>query len=156
MANHAQTIPYQRQYTRNDFAALRAWVQRVPPGKIAQLYFTEDDHGNEPHGAWVESYLQRMKADLVSLALEHGSSVLADHLKRSARQHGSARLASESLRMVEQAAALAAAAPRAEHRLGMWLRPLVARHLQAMGLVTLGDLVAFCNRRGGSWRRARA
>lgn len=154
MANQAQTIPYQRQYTRNDFAALRAWVQRVPPGKIAQLYFSEDEHGNTPDGAWVESYLQRMKADLISLALEHGSPVLAEHLRRSAKQHGSARLASDSLRMVEQAAALAAAAPRAEHRLGVWLRPLVARHLQAMGLVTLGDLVAFCNRRGGSWWRA--
>ncbi|MGF6978111.1 integrase [Paraburkholderia sp. JPY465] len=154
MANHQQTVSRQRAYTRNDFAALRAFVQRVPAATIARLYFSEDEDGNEPTPGWVESYLRRMQADLVDLAIEHGSSVLADHLKSSARAHGSARLTAVTLRMVEQAATLAVARPSAGHGVGMWFRPLVSEHLKRQGILTLGDLVDFCNRRGGSWWRA--
>jgi hypothetical protein len=51
----------------------------------------------------------------VQLALLHGSPVLADHLKASIRQHGSAKLTAVTLRMVEQASTLAAAVPAAGH-----------------------------------------
>ncbi|MBB5510643.1 site-specific integrase [Paraburkholderia atlantica] len=153
MANHQQTVSRQRAYTRNDFAALRAFVQRVPAATIARVYFSEDEDGNEPTPGWVESYLRRMQADLVDLAIEHGSSVLADHLKSSARAHGSARLTAVTLKMVEQAATLAVARPCAEHGVGMWFRPLVSEHLKRQGILTLGDLVDFCNRRGGRWWR---
>ncbi|WP_309491422.1 phage integrase family protein [Trinickia mobilis] len=95
-----------------------------------------------------------MQADLVALAIEHGSAVLADHLKASARQHGSARLTAVILKMVEQAAQLAAAKPAVGHGVGMWFRPIIARHLKAVGIGTLADLIDFCNRRGGSWWRA--
>jgi integrase len=94
-----------------------------------------------------------MQADLVDLAIEHGSPVLADHLKASARAHGSARLTSVSLKMVEQAVALAVAQPAATHPVGMWFRPLVTLRLKGEGIRTLGDLIGFCNRRGGSWWR---
>jgi len=36
----------------------------------------------------------------------------------------------------------------------MWFRPLVARRLKSEGVATLGELIDFCNRRGGSWWRA--
>src|SRR5579863_7044087 len=39
-------------------------------------------------------------------------------------------------------------------RASAWLRPRVARRLNGEGLTTLGELVAFCNRRGGSWWRS--
>lgn len=51
----------------------------------------------------MERYLRTMRDDLVQLALRHGSPVLADHLKASIRQHGSAKLTAMTLRMVEQA-----------------------------------------------------
>ncbi|WP_205182556.1 site-specific integrase [Burkholderia sp. LMG 13014] len=154
MANKPQTIAHQRSYTRTDFTALRAFVQRVPATAIARLYFTEDENGDEPTPGWVESYLRRMQADLVALAIEHGSPVLADHLKASTRQHGSARLTAISLKMVEQAATLAAASPAPAHSIGMWFRPIVAANLKRVEIHTLGELLAFCNRRGGSWWRA--
>ena len=154
MANRPQSITQHRTYTRNEFAALRAFVQRIPGATIARLYFTEDEDGNEPTPGWVESYLRRMKSDLVELAIAHGSTVLADHLKESAKAHGDARLTSGTLKMVEQAAALAVAKPNASHAVGMWFRPLVARRLGNEGIRTLGELVDFCNRRGGSWWRA--
>ncbi|NPT58713.1 phage integrase family protein [Paraburkholderia elongata] len=36
----------------------------------------------------------------------------------------------------------------------MWFRPLVLTRLKAEGISTLGELVAFYNRRGGSWWRS--
>ncbi|WP_309789562.1 site-specific integrase [Caballeronia sp. LZ019] len=53
-----------------------------------------------------------------------------------------------------EAAQLAALPPRADHPIGAWLRPRVARRLKGEGIQTLGELVAFCNRRGGSWWRS--
>jgi integrase len=152
MANLPQAITRVRGYTRVDFTALRAFVQRVPAAAIARLYFRPDENGEEPSPAWVEQYLRRMQAELVELAIEHGSSVLADHLRASTRKHGSARLTAVTLKMVEQAAELAIAAP-ADHSVGMWFRPMVSQRLRSVGIATLGDLIAYCNRRGGSWWR---
>jgi hypothetical protein len=78
-------------------------------------------------------YLRTMRDELVQLALLHGSSVLADHLKASIRQHGSAKLTAVTLRMVEQAAQLAVATPALAHGVGQWFRPLIARQLVAIG-----------------------
>ncbi|MFM0051558.1 phage integrase family protein [Caballeronia grimmiae] len=155
MANTPQTVTKSRAvYTRNHFAALRAFVQRVPASTITRLYFSEDGDGNEATPGWVESFLRRMQAELVELALEYGSSVLADHLKSSAKAHGSARLTAVTLKMVEQAAIMAVARPEPSHGVGMWFRPLVAQRLKDAGIQTLAELVDFCNRRGGSWWRA--
>ncbi|MGY6126721.1 phage integrase family protein (plasmid) [Paraburkholderia strydomiana] len=33
----------------------------------------------------------------------------------------------------------------------MWFRPLVAKRLKEEGIASDGDLVDFCNARGGSW-----
>ncbi|MCQ0034609.1 hypothetical protein [Burkholderia glumae] len=81
MANRPQAIAHQRTYTRNDFTALRAFVQRVPPATIGRLYFGEDEDGHTPSPAAIELRLRDMQADLVDLALENGSSMLAEHLK---------------------------------------------------------------------------
>ncbi|ONC30060.1 integrase [Burkholderia pseudomallei] len=153
MANVTQVITRGRGYTRVDFTALRAFVQRVPATAIARLYFPPDENGDDLSPAWVEQYLRRMQAELVELAIEHGSSVLADHLRASTRKHGSARLTAVTLKMVEQAAELAVAAPAPGHAVGMWFRPMVSQRLRAAGIATLGELVAYCNRRGGSWWR---
>ncbi len=156
MANQPQqlTLPPPRTYTRTDFTALRAFVQRLPAATIARLYY-DPDHA--PHAATADSmerYLRTMRDDLVQLALLHGSSVLADHLKASIRQHGSAKLTAMTLRMVEQASTLAAAVPLATHAVQLWLRPLIAQRLAGEGIGTLGALIDYCNARGGSWWRS--
>ena len=92
MANHIQTISRAQTYTRNDFTALRAFVQRVAAATIARLYFSEDETGELTTAAGVERHLRAMQADLVKLAIQHGSPVLAEHLKASTRKHGSARV----------------------------------------------------------------
>lgn len=147
------TLPPPRTYTRSDFAALRAWVQRVPLPTIATRYYDPDTTPYEDDSAALERHLKTMRDDLVHLALLNGSSALAEHLKTSIRQHGSARLTAVSLKMVEAAAKLATAAPVPTHAVGLWFRPPIARRLAGEGIATLGELIAFCNRRGGRWWR---
>ena len=156
MANQPQqlTLPPPRTYTRTDFTALRAFVQRLPAATIARLYY---DPERSPHAASadaMERFLGTMRDDLVHLALLHGSSVLADHLKASIKQHGSAKLTAMTLRMVEQASTLAAAVPLAAHPVHLWFRPLIAQRLNGEGIGTLGALIDYCNARGGSWWRS--
>jgi integrase len=156
MANQPQqlTLPPPRTYTRTDFTALRAFVQRVSASTIARLYY---DPERSPHAVSAEAterYLTTMRDDLVHLALLHGSSALADHLKASIRQHGSAKLTAVTLRMVEQASTLAAAVPLTTHPVHLWFRPLIAQRLSGEGIGTLGALIDYCNARGGSWWRS--
>jgi integrase len=158
MANRPQTlsVPPPATYTRTDFAALRAFVQRIEPAVIARRYYDVDDPEQAPHAATPEAmdrYLRTMRDALVRLAILNGSPVLAEHLKNSIRQHGSAKLTAVTLRMVEQAAQLAQAAPEPAHGVGLWFRPLIARRLVGEGIATLGALVDYCHTHGGSWWR---
>jgi hypothetical protein len=156
MANQAQqlTLPTPRTYTRTDFTALRAFVQRIDVATIARQYFNPDLtlHARTPDT--LDRYLRTMLDDLVQLALRNGSAALASHLKASIKQHGSAKLTAVTLRMVEQASTLAAAAPSPDHQVGLWFRPLVTKRLIGEGINTLGQLVDFCNSHGGSWWRS--
>src|SRR5471030_3317929 len=159
VANQAQqlTLPTPRTYTRTDFAALRAFVQHIAPSVIAHRYYDPDDREVSPQAVTadaMERFLRTMLDDLVQLALRNGSAALATHLKASIKQHGSAKLTAVTLRMVEQASTLAAAAPSLEHHVGLWFRPLVAKRLSGEGIHTLGQLVEFCNSHGGSWWRS--
>ncbi|MGZ2749962.1 phage integrase family protein [Burkholderia stagnalis] len=153
MANRPQqlTLPPLRTYSRTEFTALRARVKGLPIATIARLYFDADV--TEP--LEVERLLRTMRDDLVTRALQEGSSVLVAHLQAAIVKHGEPRLTPVSLQLIEQVAgAWAAAAPAAEHPVGRWFRPLVAARMAGEGIRTLGELVAFVNRRGGQWWRS--
>jgi integrase len=143
-----------RQYARRDFSALRAYVQRIGPAAIARTWYSVDDDPYAATPGAMERYLLDMLDALAGLAAEHGSLALAAEL-RSAANAPEGNLAVElSPTVIEQAAQLAATQPAARHPVGMWFRPMVGRYLKQQGIATLGDLVDFCNRRGGSWWRA--
>ncbi|OTP76244.1 phage integrase family protein [Caballeronia sordidicola] len=129
-------------------------MQRIDAATIARRYFDPDltPHARTPDT--LDRYLRAMLDDLVQLALRNGSAALASHLKASIKQHGSAKLTAVTLRMVEQASSLAAAAPSPDHQVGLWFRPLVTKRLIGEGIDTLGRLVNFCNSHGGSWWRS--
>lgn len=156
MANRPQAVavPPPATYTRTDFAALRARIQGIPAATIARRFYDVEDSAVPAEADAVERHLMTMRDELVRLALLNGSASLADHLRASMRQHGEAKLTALTLRMVEDAAKLAAAAPAADHALALWLRPLVAQRLTGEGIATLGALIAYCNRHGGSWWRS--
>lgn len=103
----------------------------------------------------LDALLRTMRDDLIALALREGSSVLKQYLQESIRKYGEPRLTSVSLHMIEQAAgAWAAAKPAGKHEIGRWFRSLVAERLAGEGIRTLAELIAYCNRRGGSWWRS--
>jgi hypothetical protein len=98
----------------------------VPPATIARLYFDPE----APHAASsaaTERYRCSVCDDLVQPARLHGSTVVADHLKKSIRQHGCTKLTAVSLRMVERASKT----PLADHPVDLWFRPLIAQRQQA-------------------------
>ncbi|SAL49335.1 integrase [Caballeronia concitans] len=149
-----ESLALERRYTTKEFTALRAYVQRIAPAVIARTYYDPDEDAHAATPGAMERHLNSMLDALVALALAHGSTVLADHLRASMRQHGRPLLTAVTFRMVTEAAQLAALPPQADHPISAWLRPRVARRLKGEGIRTLGDLVAFCNRRGGSWWRS--
>ncbi|WP_186156527.1 site-specific integrase [Burkholderia gladioli] len=148
------TLPLSRTYSRTEFTALRARVKGVPTATIARLYFDPDTtpYLDAPHT--LDALLRTMRNDLVALALQEGSSVLKQYLQEAIRKYGEPRLTPVSLHMIEQAAgAWAVAKPAGPHEIGRWFRPMIAERLAGEGIRTLGELVAFCNTRGGSWWR---
>lgn len=153
MANQPQQLelPAPRTYSRTEFTALRARVKGLSIATIARAYF--DAETTEPLD--VERLLRTMRDDLVALALREGSSVLVSHLQASIAKHGEVRLTPVTLQLIEEAAGRwAAAQPAAEHAIARWFRALIAERLAGEGIRTLGELVAFINRRGGSWWRS--
>jgi hypothetical protein len=150
----AEKLTVERGYTTKDFTALRAYVQRIPPAVIARTYYDPDDDVHAATPGAMKRHLTKMLDTLVALALAHGSSALADHLRASIGQHGRPLLTAVTFRMVTEAPQLAAAPPRPDHPISAWLRPRIARRLKGEGIQTLGELVAFCNRRGASWWRS--
>jgi hypothetical protein len=141
-------------YTAKDLAAVRAYVQRVVPAIIARTYYDPDEDSFAATPSAMERHLRTMLDGLVKVAIEQGSPALAEHLRASLRKHGEPKLTAVTFRMVTEAAALAAASPVASHSIGRWFRPRVASRLKGEGIATLGELIAFCNRRGGSWWRS--
>jgi integrase len=148
----ALTLTY--GYTAKDLAAVRAYVQRVAPAIIARTYYDGDEDSFAATPSAMERHLRTMLDDLVKVAIEHGSPALAEHLRSSIKKHGAPKLTTVTFRMVTEAAALAAASPSASHAIGRWFRPRIASRLKGEGIATVGELIAFCNRRGGSWWRS--
>lgn len=85
MANCSQPLILPpRSYTRTDFAALRAFVQRVPSATIARLYYDSERASHAASPDALQRHLRTMRDDLAHLAQLHGSPVRAEHLKASA------------------------------------------------------------------------
>ena len=153
MANQSQQLelPAPRTYSRTEFTALRARVKGLSIATIARAYF--DAETIEPLD--VERLLRTMRDDLVALALREGSSVLVSHLQASIAKHGEARLTPVTLQLIEEAAGQwATARPAMDHPLARWFRPLIAERLAGEGIRTIGELITFIERRGGSWWRS--
>ena len=107
-------LTLERSFTTKDFTALRAYVQRIPPAVIARTYYDPDEDAHAATPGAMERHLARMLDTLVQLAIAHGSTVLADHLRASIRQHGQPKCARSSFRRPR--ASPRAAQARSAHR----------------------------------------
>ncbi|WP_250475077.1 hypothetical protein [Caballeronia sp. GAFFF1] len=115
-----ESLHLERRYTSKDFTALRAFVQRIPPAVIARTYYDPDEDSHAATPGAMERHLTTMLDALVTLALAHGSTALADHLRASMRQHWRPLFTAVTFRMVTEAAQLAALPPHADHVISAW------------------------------------
>jgi site-specific recombinase XerD len=136
------------EYTRADYTALRAWVQRVPLHKIEQLYYSED----APQlVAGLERHLTKMRRDLIERAI--GSNPLLAEKLAKARSGGTITLA--ALDLLISISESTPARPHPNDPVSKWLRPKLAKAIKhAPAVVTLADLKQHIDRRGPSWWRS--
>lgn len=133
-------------YTRVDFTALRAWVQRVPINTIAERYYNREAP-QVTQG--LEQFLSAMRDDLIERA-SAANPLMASTL-RAARQGGT--VTTTALRIIFEASNAKPGEPNADDPLAQWFRPRIAKGLLAEGMVTVSDVVNRINRYGYNWWR---
>lgn len=151
MAQNTVVAPEEPHYTRADFTALRASLNKLDIGFIANNYYTEDDL--EELGCESPADLQDRLDDMRDHLINRASAAnphIADAL-RNARK--SARWSKVALDFLFQAAEFQSSQPQPTDSITAWLKPRVAKHLQAEGVRTLADLVRLIELRGPSWWR---
>lgn len=147
MAQHTDIVLEEIAYTRVDFAAMRAYAQRIPIEVIASSYYSDDSPQLE---MGLERFLITMRNDLIERAVENNPH-FAEILK-GARQGGT--LTVKALDILVKAAEAPVAIPQLTDSISMWFRPKTAVALRSEGFKTLADLVNIINRRGQGWYRS--
>lgn len=134
-------------YNRTDYTALRAYVQKLPIQRIADLYYHEDSPQVEQG---LERFLIRMRDELVDRAIGHNPA-LADILQH-ARRGGV--ITTKALSILVQAADMPKPEPAPDDAVGRWFRPRLTAALRGEDVRTLGELVSMIQVRGPAWWRA--
>lgn len=147
MTQHTDIVLPESSYTRADYAAMRAYVQRIPIHFIADRYYMED---SPQVRIGLERFLIGMRDDLVERAIEHNPH-FADILK-NARQGGT--LTVKALDILIKAADAPKSIPHLNDPISKWFRPKTVMALRSENIATTADLVKLINRRGASWWRS--
>lgn len=135
-----------KTYTRADYTALRAYILKIPVGKIAELYYS----ANCPQvTGGLESFLIEMRTELIDRAI-HANPLAAEALRR-ARDGGI--MTDKALRVVLQLSEAKVSSPKPDDILPIWFRPRVAAALSYTATRTLGELIIHINRHGPGWWR---
>jgi integrase len=137
------------RYTRTDFTALRAYLNRLPVSQISDLYYPEDELvalgcTTTPQLA---ARLETLLENLVRRATEHNPH-LADLLKNARRSRTwSPKLVS----FLGQAADQDMGRPYRHDAVSAWFKSRMTAALHAEQVRTLGDLMALIEVRGSGW-----
>jgi site-specific recombinase XerD len=146
--NNTVAIPVLR-YTRADFTALRASLNRLPIARIAELYYSEDDLLTLAcnTGEALRQRLDDLRDTLVQRSADSNPH-LAETL-RAARQVG--RWSARLIDFLVHAADADMTTPQQHDAVSMWFKPRVAVLLKAEGARTLAELMALIETRGIGW-----
>lgn len=136
-----------KTYTRADFTALRAWLQRIPLEVIARQYY-DDDAPQVAQG--LERFLVAMREDLIDRAIVANPQLAAG--LANARKSG--HISPGILDILVKAADMKPRPPRLDDAIGQHMRPKVASAFKAEGQKTLQDVVSLIRARGPSWWRS--
>ncbi len=133
--------------TRAQFAAVRGWLQGLPPAAVAERWLSSDPDTEWSDAAALQA-LRGIRTELAQVALRHGHEALARTLANGSRSASSELQA--QLRELER---LGSPAPRPGHAVQLWFAAPLARRLADAGVTTLGELLALANDRGRAWWR---
>lgn len=151
MSQHAKAINEVPQYTRVDFTAMRAYLNRIETAQILRLYYNEDDL--EDRGiegtTGLRSYLELMRDDLISRLTDSNPHVAAS-LQR-ARQN--AIWSKAAIDYLVGAADATMTSPRPKDPVTLWFLPMAAQRLKMDDIHTLEQLMNAIRARGRGWYR---
>ncbi len=149
MAQNNHILHPMERYTRADYTALRAYMNKIPAATILNLYYTEDDQREFrlETSAHLLERLHKMRDMLINRAVDvnpHLASTL-QHARDTALWSRSA------INILVNAADAEMFAPRASDALSFWFRPRVASRLNGEDCRTVIDLANLINMRGTGW-----
>lgn len=151
MAQHSFVDKAVRRYTRADYTALRFRLNRVDLEFIRNNVLMDDDlaerglETNADLGAWLDDMRDHLIAR-ASVANPHIASALADARKFN-------NWSKSALDFLVHGPERESGGPTLSDAVSVWFRPVIARHLKAEGLVTMGNLKAYIECRGHTWYR---
>ena len=149
MAQHNEIETPIVRYTRADFTALRAYLNRIALERILDLYYAEDDQ--ERLGLHGTSDL-RLRLDLMRDQLVIRACDANPHLAEALRDaRRSDRYSKTAIAYLIQAADTDDLTPRHADPLSMWFQSRIAGRLKAEGAETIEGLIALINGRGPGW-----
>ena len=146
MAQHTDVEFTQVTYTRTDFTALRAWLQKVPLERISELFYSEDS-------PQLTSGLERFMCDMRDRLIDR--AVVANPQLASGLAHArkSGRISPGVLDVLVKAADLKPTPPNAYDPLGQHFRPKTCAALKTQQVARLGELTELILVRGPGWWR---
>lgn len=141
----------QHKYTRADFTALRAWLNRLPISQISSLYYCEDDLEDMgcATSAGLQNRLESMRDYLLKRAIDQNPHV-AEGLRRARMLHVWSKSACDFL---VQAADQDFSTPKKTDPVSVWFRPMIAALIKAEGAKTIGEMIDLIRTRGDGWYR---
>lgn len=142
------SAPVQR-WTRADFTALRAHLNRLPIERIRDLYYTEDDL----YDLGIQSVgdLRRRIEDLRDTLIQR-ASVSNPHMAELLRNARKTSMWSNKLvDHLVRAAETDTSRPKKSDSISIWLKPRVSAVLKNEGMATLGQLIDYIEIRGAGW-----
>lgn len=149
MAQNLAVAAGVRRYTRTDFAALRAWLSKIPAWKIMETFYSESDlidRGCDTPGN-MQQWLTEMTDHLVDRV-----SLVSPHLSLQLSQARAKNVWSPAaIQFLIQASDKNLSQPKLEDPLSVWFKPRVVKVFKFVGLATVGDLKKFIELRDEVW-----
>lgn len=151
MAQNTNVAKTTIRYTRADFTALRAWLNRIPLERIARLYYCDDDLDilGCSHPMQLEKRLDGLRDELIQRVTD-ANPHLAELLSNARR---SRTWAPKLVEFLVRSADADLSTPRRQDTVSAWFKPRVAKVLQAENVRSIGELMSLLEIRGKGWWR---
>lgn len=149
MAQHTEVLLPTLRYTRTDFTALRAYLNRIPLSQIRTHYYSEEDliDLDCSTDSQLTARLEELQERLV-LRANDSNPHLAELLKTARR---SRTWSPKLIDFLVQGADRDLATPRPTDAVAAWFKTPIAQALRSEAVRTLRELIDLIDVRGSGW-----